>query len=700
MTMLVSDSTTSAALRTLFDPKVVAVVGVSRDPIKRGRQVIRNVMSGGFAGKVYGVGRGLTEADGAPCLPDLQSILEPVDVAFLALAADTACETLRQCKAIGVKVAIVGAAGFAENGTPDGIARQAELRKVAAELGIRIVGPNCNGIYNAHNGLALGFNAAHATKLAPGNIAILSHSGALFSVMAGYLRTLRVGISLFVSAGNEADLDLLDYLEFAIEHEQTSVIALLLDALSDGERFRQLGERASAAGKRIVALKVGVSDLGAKAALAHSSRLAGSAAAYQALFEASGVAAAATLEGLMTTTAILGFYGRAAGGLGAFTTSGAGASLVADIASRHGVPLPALPGATLESISAHLQFSQAGNPVDLGIFERGRSGMVPSLVAADPAIGAMMALVNPLDPNSGVPTLTEDLALARRSSGKPLVVVVPGGLPSGQVERYEAAGMRVFSDTESTVAGLGALLAPPVGSSQHRVDAKSGDAVLAASLLGIGRPLTEPESLMLLGTFGVRVVPTILCRDVDEMIAAADKLGWPVVAKGVREGVAHKTEAGLVRIDLRGPDAMRAAYAAFGNCEQVAIQPFIRGKAEAIVGVTWSSDVGMMLMAGLGGIYAEALREVVIWSVPATAEEIECKLAASALGRMLTSARWGRDAARVAVLDTLQRLQAFASVASAQLKAVDVNPLILLDDGAIAVDALVVPRRSLEGVPA
>jgi hypothetical protein len=184
------------------------------------------------------------------------------------------------------------------------------------------------------------------------------------------------------------------------------------------------------------------------------------------------------------------------------------------------------------------------------------------------------------------------------------------------------------------------------------------------------------------------------------MIAAADKLGWPVVAKGVREGVAHKTEAGLVRIDLRGPDAMRAAYAAFGNCEQVAIQPFIRGKAEAIVGVTWSSDVGMMLMAGLGGIYAEALREVVIWSVPATAEEIECKLAASALGRMLTSARWGRDAARVAVLDTLQRLQAFASVASAQLKAVDVNPLILLDDGAIAVDALVVPRRSVEGVPA
>jgi acetate---CoA ligase (ADP-forming) len=294
--------------------------------------------------------------------------------------------------------------------------------------------------------------------------------------------------------------------------------------------------------------------------------------------------------------------------------------------------------------------------------------------------------------------LTEDLALARQSSGKPLVVVVPGGLPSAQVERYEAAGMRVFSDTDSTVAGLGALLVPPVAP-RHSVDAAAGDAKLAASLLGKGRPLTEPESLKLLRSFGVRVVPTVLCRDVDEMIAAAEKLGWPVVAKGVRADVAHKTEAGLVRIDLRGPDALRAAYAAFGAPEQVAIQPFIRGKAEAIVGVTWSSDVGMMLMAGLGGIYAEALREVVMWSVPATAEQIERKLATCALGRLLASARWGSDAARAAVLDTLQRLQAFASFASTRLKAVDVNPLILLDDGAIAVDALIVPRPS-EGVPA
>src|SRR6201999_1378860 len=150
-------------------------------PIKRGRQVLRNVMSGGFAGRVYGIGRGMTEADGAACFPQLASVPGPVDVAFLALSAETPCDTLRQCKEVGVKVAIVGAAGFAESGGERGIARQAELQRGASELGIRVVGPNCNGIYNASNAIALGFNAAHATKLPAGNIAILSHSGALFS---------------------------------------------------------------------------------------------------------------------------------------------------------------------------------------------------------------------------------------------------------------------------------------------------------------------------------------------------------------------------------------------------------------------------------------------------------------------------------------------------------------------------------------
>jgi acyl-CoA synthetase (NDP forming) len=677
-------------LRTLFNPRSVVVVGVSRDPIKRGRQVLRNVVAGGFAGRVYGVGRGLDVAEGIPCVPNVASIKDEVDVAFLALSAETTADTLRECRKIGVKVAVVGAAGFAENGDVEGIARQSELRRVARETGIRIVGPNCNGIYNTTNKLALGFNAAHAVPLSPGSIAILSHSGALFSVLAGYLDKIRAGISIFVSAGNEADFDILDYLEYALSDTNTKVAALLVDAIPDGERLRRLADRARRAGKRIVALKVGRSELGAKAALAHSSRLAGSAAAYAALFEASGVATVSSLEGLMTTAALLSFHGRADGGLGAFTTSGAGASLVADLAAKHNVRLPELSAATQTKMAPYLQFSTAGNPCDLGTFERGRSGEVPSVVAADSSIGALIALVNPIDPNSGVPTLTDDLAAAARATGKPFAVVVPGGLPPERAADYERNGMHVFPDTECTLEAMGALLGcSPAPLSELNA---CPSAVADRRLLGAARSLTEPQSMAILKAAGINVVETVSCTSIEQAVAAAEMLGWPVVAKAVVEGVAHKTEAGHVKVDLRNPDELRAAYRSFDSPNLIVVQPFVRGKLEVIAGVTWSRDVGTIVLAGLGGIYAESLRDLAMWSVPVSGTELQRKLRETALGRILSSTRWRDRGATSALIDTLECLQRFAQSTAGLIKAIDINPLVLTDETAIAVDALIVTR--------
>jgi acyl-CoA synthetase (NDP forming) len=683
------------ALKTLFHPRNVAVVGVSEDPIKRGRQVLRNVVSGGFAGRIYGIGRRVKEADGVRCYPSLKSVDEPVEIAFLAVPADAVSKTLIECRQAGVKVAIIGASGFAEGVDQAGVARQAELSRVANELGIRIVGPNCNGVYNANIGLALGFNAAHSVRLQAGSIAILSHSGALFSVMAGCLARLKVGISIFVSAGNEVDFDILDYLEYALEDSETRVVALLVDSLSDGQRLRRLGERACQLNKRIVALKVGVSQIGAKAALAHSSRLAGSAAAYSALFEASGVATVSTIEGLMTTAAILSLFGRASGGLGIFTTSGAGASMLADIAAKHDVPLPELQPETYTSLERIGRFSEIGNPIDLGTFDRGRSADAPLLIAADPGLGAFMTLINPIDPNSGVPTLTDDLARAKQSSEKPFVLVVPGDLPPDQAVNYEANGFRVFPDTESTIEAFGALLAAPreaaAGTSPNGAALKTSVAV--SSLLSAGRPLSEPESLSILEEFGIDVVQTSTCSSLDDAVAAAERIGWPVVVKAVVDGVAHKTELGYVKIDLRNPDALRKAYAAFGSPPKVVVQPFVKAKLETIAGLTWAPDTGMILLAGLGGIYAEALRDIVMWSVPTSEEDLSRKLANSALGRVLASPRWDSPRAAAGLIQALLRLQAFAQFASPHIKAVDINPLILTDERAVAVDALIVLRN-------
>ncbi len=681
------------ALRSLFNPRAVAVIGVSEDRVKRGRQVISNVISGGFAGGIYGVARNLKEADGAPCFPSVTELPEGIDVAFLCVSADQTARTLRQCAERGIKVAIVAASGFAENADPAGLARQTELERAANDTGIRIVGPNCNGIYNARRSLALGFNAAHAARLPTGRIAILSHSGALFASMAAYLMKLGAGISIFVSSGNEVDFGLLDYLDYALDDEETQTIALLLDSIADGQRLRCQGERASALGKRIVALKVGTSEAGERAALAHSSRLAGNAGAYAALFEAAGVATASTLEGLMTTAALLSFYGRATGGLGLFTNSGAGAAMLADLASARDITLPDFVDDTRRRLDGYRSFSRFGNPIDIGVFERGQGGSLSSILASDPGLGAVMAVMNPLNPDAGSPGVMEGLAQAQQSSGKPFVVVAPGGYPPQMHARYEALGLHCFPDTAMTLEAMNALLAKPNAiANQRQTEFRIRPAAADSDhLMALRRPLTEPESLRLLETFGLSTVATVTCSSLEAAIHAAENLGWPIVAKAVIEGVAHKTEAGLVRLDIRDRDALAKAYRDFNAPPKLAVQRFVKGDAEAIAGITRARDVGPILLAGLGGIYAEALREVTMWALPTGREEIEQKLALSALGRLLTSSRWRHGGTRDAFIDALLALQEFSLWAAERVAAVDVNPLLLCADGAIAVDALVIP---------
>ena len=349
-------------------------------------------------------------------------------------------QAVRDCARAGLSAAIVGSAGYAESLEAGGAERQAELARIAAEAGIRIVGPNCNGIYNAHLPLSIGFNTSHAKRHPAGGISIFSHSGALFDAMAGRLHMLGAGLSLFASAGNEADLSVLDYMEYAIGHAPTRVIALLIDSLDDGARFRRLALQAEAAGKHVVALKIGGSEAGARAAVAHSSRIAGDNAAYAALFEASGVATAASLEGFMTAAALLDRNGRCRGGLGAMSTSGAGASLLADRCAALGVPLAALSPDTHRRIDGHRMFSRIGNPLDLGIFGgMRRAAEVPSLLANDPGVGGTLALVHSMNPWQGDP-IRAALANARETSGKPLLIVAPGGMPDTERAWTRRAG--------------------------------------------------------------------------------------------------------------------------------------------------------------------------------------------------------------------------------------------------------------------
>ena len=257
--------------------------------------------------------------------------------------------------------------------------------------------------------------------------------------------------------------------------------------------------------------------------------------------------------------------------------------------------------------------------------------------------------------------------------------------------------MDVFTEMDVVLEGIGAMMAPapaplpPIPmppASAFPAPAFPAPAFPASS--SPARPLTEPESLALLRGFGVPTVPTIICHSVAEAQAAADKMGWPVVLKGVADGVAHKSDLGLVHVGLRDAGAVAKAHAAAG-CATVVVQPMISGELEAIAGVTRADGVGLVLLAGLGGIHAEALRDVTMWPLPVAQETVESGLRTGALGRVLYGARWKHAGTAAAFVDVLMGLQTAALALGDRLQAIDVNPVILGASGAIAVDALIVP---------
>src|SRR5262245_49483586 len=360
-------------LRPLFQPAHVAVIGASSTPDKHGNVAMRYLIRAGYPGRISPVNPNGGKVEGIACHRSIKDVPGPVDCALLVVPAGAIINAIRDCAAAGVRSAIIGANGFAELGTEQGRARQAELTSIARASGMRIVGPNTNGILNATDRLSLGYNSSHGDPLDPGPVSIAAHSGALFNSIAPRLRRFGVGLSKFVPVGNEADLDMLDFLEFFIADEATGVIGLIIEGLSDGERLRKLAADARAAGKPIVALKLGRSAAGAGATIAHSSRLAGSARAYAALLRECRIVTVPTIEAMAGACALLAARGAQPEdpSLVCVTSTGGGGSLLADHAADYGIKLAG--GANGEwtgaAAAAIASFAGAGpicNPIDGG----------------------------------------------------------------------------------------------------------------------------------------------------------------------------------------------------------------------------------------------------------------------------------------------------------------------------------------------
>ena len=713
------------AMDALFKPQTVAVIGASRTRGKHGNTPIRHLQNCGFPGEIYPVNPGGGEVEGLACYASVAATPRRIDCALLVIPAAGTVQAVRECAAAGVRNLVMAVTGFSELDTDEGRAREVEVRAIARAAGMRLVGPNTNGIFNASAKLPLGYNASHGDALTPGPVSIAAHSGALFNGIAPRLRALGAGLSKYVAVGTEADLNVLDFLEYFIEDEDTGVIGLILESVSDGARFRRLAARAHAAGKPVVALKLGRSLAGAGATIAHSTRLAGSARAYDALFEECRVASVPSVEALAGGCAVLLGRKRGAGkqagsarerALVCIATTGGGSSLLADYADRYAMPLAgeaggAWGGKVAEYIAATDTAGLVRNPLDSSTLG-GHDRLTPFFQAqeADGFTGPVATYTHML-PNPAMSQLIAKQIVARSErAGSPGVVIATGGLPPEVEATYRSSGVPLFYDISTAFDSLSCHY--------QTLDEDLGGTVTlqpAADLSAIAPLLAQPAATRFLSEWDSAAVlrragvPMVESRLVESLAAACDAahgMGYPVVLKALAPGVAHKNQMGLVLPGIAGESALRAAYnrleAALDAqgfkraAVPLILQPMKSAKAELIVGVSWEPPLGHFLVAGLGGVYAEALNESRLFPIPIAAAAMRKRLLDTRLGRLLAAMDAGRGKGAPSVLDgvlgSLEALQQLILAYGERIESIDVNPLLAGDSGCVAVDALIVLR--------
>jgi acetate---CoA ligase (ADP-forming) len=709
------------SLRPLLQPKSIAIVGASRTPGKSGNIVVQNLLRSGFPGRIFPVNPSAKEIEGLTCFASIAALPERPDCAMLVIPSGEMVEAVRQCASAGARTVIVAASGFSETGEAADIERQNTIADIARASGMRMLGPNTNGVLNTVDHVQLGYNSEYRAIIESGNISMVSHSGALFSGIARSLRWFGAGLCKFIPVGNEADIDMLDLLAFLIRDDATRVIGLVMEGIADGARLRMLAQEAQEAGKPIVALKVGRSSLGVEATMAHSSRLAGSARAYDALFEACNIAVARSVEGLAGGCALLaGRTARSVIGdqkLVCVTTSGAGGALLADFAAGHALPLAGdqtgeWDGTAAAIIGALPARGRIRNPIDMGSLDAAWLQLTDVFAAIErdnlagpSAVYAHIARQPAMDE-----ALTRTLIERKRRTEKPIMLVAPGGLADHIETQYRNAGIPVFHDISTAFESLNCHYTTlPRYTSAPCNPAPSGDrqpskirAVLQSKLQTNkdASPLSETNSAEVLRAAGIPVVTSVAVRSTAEALAAATTSGYPVVCKALAPGVAHKHERGLVIANINDADTLqkslalldqRIAQQGFDRAQvPIVIQPMIRSQLELIIGVSHELGLGHFLVAGLGGIHAEALDEVTLIALPSSEQQIRGKLEASKVGRVLSRLKGDYDALSRTV-SALVALQTIITTAADLVESIDVNPF-LVGEQCIAVDALIVPR--------
>jgi acyl-CoA synthetase (NDP forming) len=684
----------------MLEAESVAVVGASARPGSFGAQMLLELARGGYGGRVYPVNPRYASVDGLRCYPAIEGLPEPPDLAMLGVSNALLEEQLRNAAAAGARSAAVFASGY-ETPTPDTPSLVERLAGIARSAGMSVCGGNGMGFFNLDRGLRVtGFG--HPEDLTPGGITFISHSGSAFSAMLHNDRGLR--FNLVVSAGQELATTAADYLAYALEQPTTRAIGMLIETVRDPALFRAALATAAERDLPVVALKVGRAEAAKELVTAHSGALAGEDGAYEALFDAYGVLRVHSMDEMADTLELLVAGRRAAsGGLAAIHDSGGERAMLIDVAASLEVPLASISAQTADRLGAVLEEGLPPvNPLDAwGTGKRADEIFTECMQALleDPDTAALAFCVDL------TPELSEDAGYARvardvfDSSSKPVAIL--SNLASA-VDRLEATFARSHGVPvlEGTTTGLLAF--------RHLLEYRDfreclpvrrpdpADPVLVqrwSRRLAAGDPWTESEGLSLLANFGVPVVEHRIAASVEQTLAAAESLGWPVALKTAARGVAHKSDLGGVRLSIAGPEALREAYVdlhgRFGP--DVIVQAMAPPGVELALGVVRDEQFGPLVLLGAGGVLVELMKDRRL-GLPPLDERAAARLLDRLAVRPLLDGQRGAAPADVgAVVRAIVGLSCLAVELGERIEALDVNPLIAGPNGCMAVDALVVP---------
>ncbi len=694
-----------AALDRLIRPRSVAIVGASADSAKLTGRPLAYLEKYGFTGAIYAVNPRYEAIGAHRCYPQIAALPEPPDAAIVLLSAAKAAEAVQALAAIGTGAAIVLASGFGEAGE-DGRRREEELRRAAGRM--RLLGPNSIGLVNVTDRIVLSAsNALVIDDIVPGAVALVSQSGGILGALLSRAQAQGLGFSKLIATGNECDLDVADCVDHLADDAATKVIALYLEGLRKPQAFAAAVARAQAAGKPVVAFKIGRSESGARSAASHTGALAGSDAVYDAMFRQLGIVRAERFSDLLDLPLVLA-TGRSLAGnrLAIVTSTGGAASLLADAAGMAGFDTPPPDPATAAQLAA-LAIEGATldrNPIDVTLagVKAETFRTILGALSASPTYDAV-AVVLGSSALREPETVGAPLRHYAAKSSKPILGFASPHAPD-LVRRLNLVGVPTFAAPESCAAALAALrraaAAKQVAPAPEPVAVSIGDDVRA---LLRGGPLNEAESKRLFAAFGIPAVREVAAMTAEDAGRAAQHFAGSVVVKALSRRVLHKSELGGVAVGVAPQDVARVAariaarfVAASGQePEGFLVQELIAGGIELILGLHCDPQLGPAVLLGMGGIAAEVYRDTALRLVPVSRGDAAAMVDELKSAPLLTGFRGHPPADIRALIDAVVAFSTMVGAIGKELAEAEINPLFVLPEGrgVVAADGVVVVRR-------